>query len=330
MNRTPPVFKASKALTGFLQYKAAEALSPRTIEIYDDHLNKWIAYAGDPMVSKVKTADVRGYLAWLATEYKPHRITGNEELLSPKTVHNVWISLSAFFRWASTEFGFVNPMLGVVAPKFETKPFDPHTREEVEALLKACVQSVDVHTRNRSEFKMHCPLVHRNQAILLVLLDTGLRAGELCALNIDDYEDRTGKLEVKHGRAGGAKGRKGRVVYLGKAARRALWRYLAEREDHVDADAPLFLGHLSRRLRRDTLRQLLRDLGRRAGVKNCHPHRFRHTFAVTYLRSGGDVFTLQAILGHSTLEMVQHYARLAQLDVEKAHRKASPADNWYL
>ena len=75
------------------------------------------------MVNKVKTADVRGYLAWLATEYKPHRITGNQQLLSPKTVHNVWISLSAFFRWASTEFSFVNPMLGVVAPKFETKPF---------------------------------------------------------------------------------------------------------------------------------------------------------------------------------------------------------------
>ena len=79
MNRTPPVFKTSKALTGFLQYKAAEALSPRTLEIYDDHLNKWIAYAGDPLVSKVKTADLRGYLAWLATEYKPHRITGNQD-----------------------------------------------------------------------------------------------------------------------------------------------------------------------------------------------------------------------------------------------------------
>jgi integrase/recombinase XerD len=135
---------------------------------------------------------------------------------------------------------------------------------------------------------------------------------------------------VKHGRAGGAKGRKGRVVYLGKAARRSMWRYLAEREDAADIDAPLFLGHHSRRLRRDTLRQLLKDLGRRAGVKNCHAHRFRHTFAVTYLRSGGDVFTLQAILGHSTLAMVQHYARLAQLDVEKAHRKASPVDNWHL
>lgn len=78
------------------------------------------------------------------------------------------------------------------------------------------------------------------------------------------------------------------------------------------------------------MRQLIASLGERAGVRKCHPHRFRHTFAITYLRSGGDVFTLQAMLGHSSLDMVQHYARLAQTDIEQAHRRASPADNWHL
>jgi integrase/recombinase XerD len=323
----------TKALTGFVQYKQAEGLSPRTIEIYSDHLKKWAAHAGDPPVAKIRTTDIRAYLAWLANDYRPTRFGKlSREPLSPKTVHNVWISLSAFFTWASDEFGCDNPMKQVSKPRYEPKPFQPYTREEVEALLKACEKSKDVITRNRRRFAMRPPLADRNAALVLVLLDSGLRSGEVCALNLRDYDEQTGKLEVKHGRAGGAKGRKGRVVYLGKAARRSLWRYLAKRDaDRAqDPDAPLFLSHAHRRIDRDLVRQILKDLGERANVKDCHAHRFRHTFAITYLRSGGDVFTLQALLGHTTLEMVQHYARLAQIDVAQAHRRASPADNWHL
>jgi integrase/recombinase XerD len=112
----------------------------------------------------------------------------------------------------------------VSKPRYEPKPFQPYTREEGEALLKACEKSKDVITRNRRRFAMRPPLADRNAALVLVLLDSGLRSGEVCALNLGDYDEQTGELEVKHGRAGGAKGRKGRVVYLGKAARRSLWR----------------------------------------------------------------------------------------------------------
>ena len=177
---------------------------------------------------------------------------------------------------------------------------------------------------------MRRPTGLRDRALILLLLDTGLRASELCALNVGDVDLKSGQVQVKHGQAGGAKGGKGRVVFLGQTARRALWRYLAARQDGQDSGAPLFVGKLERRPNKGTLRQLMARLGKKAEVVNCHPHRFRHTFGLTYLRSGGDVFTLQALLGHSTLEMVQHYARLAQVDIEQAHRRASPVDNWQL
>jgi hypothetical protein len=162
-----------------------------------------------------------------------------------------------------------------------------------------------------------------------VVLDTGLRASEVCALDVGDVDLKSGQVRVKHGDPGGAKGGKGRVVYLGKAARRALWRYLSSRADGADADAPLFVGKLHRRMDKGLLRQLIVRLGEKAGVAHAHPHRFRHTFALTYLRAGGDVFTLQALLGHRTLEMVQHYARLAQVDTLAPRLRAldTPAAN---
>ena len=177
---------------------------------------------------------------------------------------------------------------------------------------------------------MRRPTGTRDRAMLLTLLDTGLRASELCALLIGDVDMKTGKVDVKHGAQGGAKGGKGRVVYLGKAARRALWRYLATREDGEDPRAPLFLGKFDRPLSKETLRLLVKNLGKKAEVKKSHPHRFRHTFSITYLRSGGDLFTLQALLGHGSLDMVQRYAKIAQIDIQQAHRRASPADNWHL
>ena len=71
-------------------------------------------------------------------------------------------------------------------------------------------------------------------------------------------------------------------------------------------------------------------MGKKVGVQNAYSHKFRHTFAITYLHSGGDVFTLQQILGHGSLDMVRHYSRIGQSDVSQANRKASPVDNWRL
>ena len=330
MNRRSSGLSLSKALVGFLNAKAAEGLSPRTLTNYEFRLKQWIDFTGDTNVESITPQAIRKYLVWLRTEYRPRRYNGDRSPLSPKTIRNAYITLSSFFTWAVQEFDLQNPMQRVPAPKFQQAPVEPLNREQVEALLAACDFTQRAETEFRRRFRMRRPTAKRDRAIILMLLDTGLRASELCKLRVGDIDLRTGRVDIRHGPMGGAKGGKGRIVFLGRTARRSVWRHLAEREDGDDQKAPLFTGRVARPLTRDSLRLLIKSIAAKAGVDNCFPHRFRHTFAITYLRCGGDVFTLQSILGHSTLEMVRRYARIAEVDLAAAHRRASPGDNWRL
>ena len=113
---------------------------------------------------------------------------------------------------------------------------------------------------------------------------------------------------------------------LGTTARRALLRYVAGRDPVGPAD-PLFTGRYGAPLSRRGIQYAIARLGRRAGVgTRSSPHTFRHTFARGYLVNGGDVFSLQQILGHATLDMVRRYVTLSEADLVARHRAASPAD----
>ena len=282
-------------------------------------------------VSTVNSNDVREYLNFMRNNYNPRRITGgNERMLTSKSIRNIYITFMSFFHWASDEFDFPNPMKKVPPPKFTMPVVEPFTQEEVEALLKVCDYSEESRTMNRRKFRMRWQTAKRDRAIILTLLDTGLRASELCALRISSADLRTGKVAVKHGTQSGAKGGKGRTVYLGKTACEAVWRYLAERVDGEHQDAPLFVSRNSRPFNKDAMRLIIHSLWQRAGVKKCYTHHFRHSFAITYLRSDGDVFTLQILLGHSTLDMIKRYLYLTNRDISAVHNRVSPLKNWGL
>ena len=157
-------------------------------------------------------------------------------------------------------------------------------------------------------------------AILMLLLDCGLRIAELASLKLGDVDTDTGTIVVQRGKGG-----KGRMMHIGDKAQKALWRYLCLYRNG-DSDG-LFVGQDGKPLERAGLQTMIERLGRKSGVK-VHAHKLRHTFAISYLRNGGDIFSLKYLLGHNSLTMVEHYLQsLNAEDAAKAHKRFSPVDN---
>jgi len=328
MNHRPSGLPSPKTgVEGFLYYKIAEGLSHTTLVNYQYKLELWISRLGDAKLEEVTSSSLARHMAWLRTEYVPIRKNGDKSPLSGKTLRNHWVTLKSFFAWLDLEFDAPNPMTKIPPPKFTSPEVNPLTKEEIARLAGACNFTREASTSRRRPFVIRRTTARRDLAIVMTLLDTGLRAGEFCSLNIGDLDMKTGRLEVKHGPVGGAKGGKGRVVFIGRKVRRLIWRYLIERTEKDDNLAPLFVTNRSARMTPNSLLHLVKSLSKKSGVEKCYPHRFRHTFAITYLRAGGDLLTLQALLGHQSLEMVRRYARIAEIDLARAHRQASPVDN---
>lgn len=321
--------KLTNAIKGFLTYMKADGYSPSTIVLYDYVLKTLADFLQDMEVEKIKHNDLMRYFAYLRDGYIPDRKNGDKSPLSGSALQNHWKGIRTFFGWAVEDLGLkTRPDLKIKLPTKNPKVIMPFTESEIKALLKA-TEYTEVQPGNRKGFAMRRRTADRDLAMILTLLDTGLRAGELCRLNFGDVNLETGEIYIApYGNSN--RKTKSRVVHLGKGSKRTVWRYLAGRED-TDPDKGLFLTEGgTRRISTNSLRLLLADLGRKAGLKECHPHKFRHTFCIEFLRNDGDLFNLQAITGHSTLDMLKTYIQIAKADTAKAHKRASPVDKWSL
>ena len=132
---------------------------------------------------------------------------------------------------------------------------------------------------------------------------------------------KSGAVAVHQG-----KGRKDRVSFLGAKARKALNTYLAKRGDYGPSD-PLWVTDEGTRLSQDGLENLLKRLAKRSGIKTCHAHTFRRSFALWSLRSGMDIFSLQRLMGHSDLTVLRKYLALVEGDLQEAHRRHGAVDS---
>ncbi len=314
MNQKALALTYQKAVEGFLLNLHAEGYSQATIDIYKWGLAKFATHVPENIQEITKEH--------LLTAFSSVRDKG----LKPASIQNIWIAMRSFFNWSEKELSLKRIDKGIPLPKAPEPIIKPFSENEIKRLLSACNNTKRATSPNRRNFSMTRPTVLRDKAIILMLLDTGLRVSELARLTIEDIDLESGQIVVKPFGAG--KKSKPRPVFIGKLSRSSLWRYFTGK--YKNPKDYVFTSKDNHAMDRHSIRKLLVYLGEKAEIQNVYPHRFRHTFAIQYLRNDGDIYTLQRILGHSSLEMVKRYLAIAKADCETAHRKSSPVDNWRL
>ena len=324
----------SQACEGMIRYKQATGKSENTIADYRVTFKKLLGYfESDPPFSEITKSEMVEFFAWLQEDYttEPDGVAPRGKFkLSAKTVLNIHTNLSALWRWAVDDgFAKTNIIRSIQPPAVSDSIIETFTKEDVENLLKSCDRGRTWKTRPETSSERSTGV--RDRAIILTLLDTGVRASELAGIKFKDLNMSTNTIKIQG--KGPGRDAKERIVHIGKRTAQAIWKSLLPRINDIQDDSPVFVVGFQgdwRPLSRQHLRTLLHRIGIRAGVKKVHPHRFRHTFAINYLRNGGGEFTLCALLGHTDLEMTRRYARIAQVDTANGHRKAGPVDNWRL
>jgi len=318
--RTPPEQISTQQLAryvqGWLVDGQANHLSPKTMEARRMVTDKLLWFLRQEEREHCGRVEIREFLAYLNTGHlQPDGRwrTGrpNDHLpVKARTTQLYFANLRVFFRWLVEEEALaVSPFDTLKQPINHQDQIQPYTEEQIQALLEAARQG-------RSP--------KRDEALIMFMLDSGCRAGEVCGLQIKDVD-----LAGRFCRVTG-KGNRQRTVYIGSTTGRAMWQCikLSDGEPFTPvfrAEHNRFAGHA---LTVNGLRQVVHRLGRKAGIESarCSPHTFRHTFAISFLRNGGNVFTLKELLGHSTLAICNKYVRLAQADMENQHRQFSPVD----
>lgn len=162
----------------------------------------------------------------------------------------------------------------------------------------------------------------RSRTLMVLILDTGLRVSEALKLRRDHVDFQANALRVM------GKGGKEREVPFGTTTKQVLWQYVA-RVGTIAGQDLFFVNQFGRPLTANWFQKQLREYGKMAGIEGVRvsPHTLRHSMATSYILNGGDAFSLQKILGHSTLDMVRIYVDLANRDVALQHKKYSPIDH---
>lgn len=253
-----------------------------TIELYSHELKRFLMHFGGKHIKELTTFDVRSYLA-------KRKLDG----ISNRTLDTIRTIVSAFFGWLSDEeYIEKNPCKSIKPIKYQREMELPFSTVEMDKLRSVCKK-------------------YKERALLEFLLASGVRVTELCMLDVSDIDFMKNRVHIRHG-----KGDKERYTYLTDLAKEHLLKYLNGR-----TDGALFIPQRGDRYEKGGIRYVLRTLGKRCGVENVHPHRFRRTFATQLASRGMQVQEIQKLMGHSNINTTMVYVALSDADIQYAYKK---------
>ena len=266
---------------------SAAGASEKTLRAYRAALRSFAGVVGDRKVSEIGAED---YLRWLSYMRRqgPSRPRGGN---AKNTLHYYAVFVRKFLRWIGVRDELPVP------PRDSGQLETVLTREELEKLLAAVRDDLDL-------------------LILAILMETGVRIGELLNVRLRDIDPRARSIRVR-GKYG-----KERVVFYGPLTEKALHLYVSARRPRpADYLVPLTYQAVYKRLK---------SLAKRAGVdpSRVRPHVLRHTFATEALRRGMSLPALQRLLGHSSIRITQRYLHLVTDDVRREYLEAFGSPAW--
>jgi site-specific recombinase XerD len=297
-------------IEGFLLDLKARHRSSNTLRHYEHKLRIWSEWMateqGVTELEGITIAHLRAFILHMEhSSVSRHRADRDEQEDDPKvsdiTVFGYAQSIRTFCRWlVAEEILNRNPALRLAWPSVAKRHIQSFTRDHLQAMFAIC----DLRTT----------LGFRDYSVMLLLLDTGMRASELCGLTLDDVFD-------DHLRVFG-KGRKEREVGMSPATAKFLWRYTKQWHKTSNPDERhVFLSRNRRALTSNSIDEMLyriRDAADIEGVR-VSAHTFRHTFARSWLEHGGEIYSLSRLMGHTNVQITEVYLRDFQARQARQH-----------